>query len=96
MSDLTTRIHQQGDTTIFESVQDCSGHLAYAKRLHNEGAHGSKDVKHAAHLPAVLVESYCNRLGITFGEFLQRKEGHIKAMLNDPDLSGFRVWKGAV
>ena len=96
MSDLKLNVHREDGHTIFQSVQDCTPILERAQMLHKSGAHGSKDVKHAAHLPAILVEKYCNDKGITFAEFLNRKEGHVRAMLNDKSLEGFRVWKGNV
>jgi hypothetical protein len=96
VSDLQTRVHVSGGDVTFESIQDCTPALEHAQRLHNEGHHGSSEMRYAAHFPAVIVEAYCNIKGVTFHEFMQRKEGHINAMLNDPDLSGFRIWKGKV
>ena len=92
---MESRIHQQGNTTIFESVQDCTPILEHAKALHNQGFHGSKETKHAASIPLVLVEKYCNNKGITFSEFVS-SQSHRKSILNDPDLSSFRIWKGKV
>jgi hypothetical protein len=63
--------------------------------MHNEGLHGSSDMKLAASLPMVLVERYCNDNGITFHEFCQGQD-HIRRMLNDPSLKAFRVWPGKV
>jgi hypothetical protein len=77
------------------TVQDCTPILEHTQSLHNEGLHGSSELKHAAKLPVVLVERYCNLNGITFADFMQGKE-HIRRMLNDPDLSGFRIWPGRV
>jgi hypothetical protein len=95
MHGLQTRVHQQGDTTIFESVQDCSAILANARAMHNEGLHGSSETKFAARIPLVVVERFCNTKGITFAEFVGN-QAHRKAILNDPDLAGFRIWKGKV
>jgi hypothetical protein len=92
---MQARVHQQGDTTIFESVQDCSPILENAQALHKAGFHGSNETKHAARIPLVVVEAYCNKLGILFSEFIG-DQAHRKAILNDPDLSGFRIWKGQV
>lgn len=92
---VQTRMHHEDGKTIFERVQDCDPIAERAKALHNEGMHGSSEMKHAAKLPRVLVERYCNDNGITFREFLNGQD-HIRRMLNDPALSHFRIWKGAV
>jgi len=94
MSAVQTKLHVHDGDVTFERVQDCTPYLERATKLRNEGMHGSSEMRHAAHFPAVLVERYCNQHGITFAEFMQRKEGHVRAMLSDPDLRGFRVWEG--
>jgi hypothetical protein len=86
-------MHEEDGKTIFERVQDCDPIAERAKALHNEGLHGSSEMKLAASLPMVLVERYCNDNGITFREFLNGQE-HIKRMCNDPSLSHFRIWPG--
>jgi hypothetical protein len=63
--------------------------------MQNEGLVGQPDVKYAASIPLVVVEHYCKRHNITMGEWTKNRE-HIKAMLNDPALSDFRIWKGRV
>jgi hypothetical protein len=65
------------------------------KALHNEGLTGDGDMKVLAHIPDIVVEKWLNDHGITFAEFMRSKEVRAK-MLNDPDLSAFRVWKGHV
>ena len=95
MSDMYTKIHVKDGDVTFESIQDCTPFMERATALHNEGHHGSKELKHAAHFPDVLIERYCHQKNILFSEFLSNKE-HIRAMLTDPSLSGFRIWKGAV
>lgn len=92
---VQTRMHEEDGQTIFERVQDCTSIAEKTKALHNEGHHGSSEMKHAAKLPFVLVERYCNDNGITFAEFCNGQE-HIRRMLNDPSLSAFRVWPGRV
>lgn len=96
MSDISTRIHNAGDGHIaFERVQDCTPYVENATALHNEGHHGSSEMRHAARIPFVIVERYCNDHKITFAEFMGNRE-HVKRLLNDPSLSAFRIWKGAV
>ena len=76
-------------------MQDCTTILERAQAMNREGYHGSGELKLAATLPLVIVERYCNDNGITFEQFMQGRE-HIKRMLNDPDLSYFRIWPGKV
>lgn len=96
MSDISTRIHNAGNGNIaFERVQDCTPFVEDAKARHNEGHHGSSEMRHAARIPFVVVERYCNDHNITFEEFMKNRE-HVKRLLNDPALSAFRIWKGQV
>lgn len=92
---VRTHVSVEDGNLITGTVQDCDAILDHAKALHREGHHGSSEMKHAAKLPFVAIEQYCNRLGITFEEFMRERK-HVRAMLNDPDLSGFRIWPGRV
>lgn len=74
-------------------TQDCDPIAEYAKAQHNAGMFGSSDVKHAARLPMVIVEAYCNDHGVTFDEFM-RDPIHIKRLVKDPKNDAFRIWKG--
>lgn len=76
-------------------VQDVEPILEDAKRRHNEGVHGSSEMRHAAEIPNVLIEAYCNQAGITYEEWCRNKD-HIRRVLNDPALAHFRIWKGRV
>ena len=66
-----------------------------AQAMHNEGLHGSKDMRLAASVPVVIVEKYLNDHGITLQE-LGRSQEHQRRLLNDPALAHFRIWKGRV
>jgi hypothetical protein len=92
---VQTLMHEEDGKTIFERVQDCEPIMEAAKALHNQGLHGSSEMRHAAKIPAVIVERYCNDNGITFREFLNGQD-HIRRILTDPSLSHFRIWKGAL
>lgn len=88
--------HKDGSGDItFETRQDVSAILEDAKARSNEGYHGSSEMRHAARLPMAAIDRYCNDKGITFHEWCSNKT-HVRAMLNDPDLSAFRVWGGKV
>lgn len=93
MLDLTTRTFTQDDKLVIGRFQDCTPILEDAKRRHNEGLHGSSEMKHAARIPSVIVERYCNEKAITFEEFMGDPV-HIKHLVQDPDNSCFRIWKG--
>lgn len=90
-----TRIHTNGNDATFERIQDCTPIVESAKALHNAGMHGSSEMKHAARLPMVIVEKYCNEKKITFQEFMANDE-HIRSVVNNPDNSMFRVWPGRI
>lgn len=92
---VQTRIVEQEGRMFVGRTQDCTPIAEQAKALHNAGLHGSADVKHAASIPFVIVEKYCNDKGITFEEFMNGDK-HIRAVLNDPSNDMFRIWKGAV
>jgi hypothetical protein len=86
------KLNNDGSLTT-GTIQDCTPILEMAKARHNEGQHGSSDMKLAASMPFVIVEKYCNDNGIEFSEFCN-SEAHKKRLLSDPDLSYFRIWKG--
>lgn len=90
---LETRFHHEDGKLVTQRTQDCTAIAEHTTALHNEGLHGSSDFKHAAKIPLVFVEAYCNQNNIHFAEFMSNKE-HIKRLVNDPALATFRIWKG--
>ena len=92
---MQSTLSNDGDLMIVKSVQDCEPILNECKNRIDANATGTKDVKHAARFPMVVIEKYLNATGITFEEFLRNKI-HVKNMLNDKSLQGFRIWQGAV
>lgn len=93
--DLSTSIKEEDGRLIISSSQDCTPIAEHCKALHNEGYHGSKEMRHAASLPKVIVEKYMNENGVTFEQFMNDPV-HVKRMCNNPDNAMFRVWKGQV
>ena len=93
--DLATKFHLHDGNMTVQRTQDCSPILELCKAQHNEGIHGSGDMKLAAKLPFVVVENYCNVNNVDFSEVMNNPV-HIRRMLNDTALSGFRIWKGRV
>ena len=95
MDGMHTSVHIHNGDATFKSTQDCTPILDHAMRLHNEGFTGSSEMKHAARIPQVLIERYLADNNVLFSDFCSDQE-HIKRMLNDPSLSGFRIWKGKI
>lgn len=90
--EVSTRFHWDDTEEKFhvERVQDCVPIMEQAKAFNREGLHGSKEMRHVARFPMVIVEKYCNVHGITFQEWLANTE-HVERMLKDHDLAFFRV-----
>jgi len=96
LSGIQTRFLEGADHTYqIQRSQDVNPIIDFAKGMQAIGATGSKDMKHAAEIPMVVVENYMTRLGINFEEFCANQE-HGKALLNDPALADFRIWSGRV
>lgn len=92
---ITTGLVHDGKNITERRSQDVSPILDHTTRLRNNGEVGSSEFRHAAKVPKAVIETYCTTRGITFQEFMNN-EAHIRALLNDPDLSGFRIWKGRI
>lgn len=91
----TTGVWMDGNDLVERRTFDAEPFIEEAKALHSCGLQGSSEWRHAGHFPPGFAEYYCQLKGITYHE-LMANPVHIKNMLNDPDLSGFRVWKGRV
>lgn len=90
---VSTIIHEHDDALTFERVQDVEPIMKFAHNQRVNGDVGSSEMRHAASLPMVVVEAYCNDKGITFHEFMNDPR-HAKSMLNAPELRAFRIWEG--
>ncbi len=93
--DLDTKFHFHDGKMTVQRTQDCTPIAEFTKTKHNAGMYGSSEMKHAASIPYVIIEDYCNKYDITFHECMANPV-HFRRMLNDPDLKAFRVWPGAV
>lgn len=89
----TTGIWFDGNDIVERRSQDVAPILEHVKGLQGIGAVGSSEMRHAAKFPKAVVEQYIQTHGITFNEWMTNPV-HVNRMLNDPDLSGFRIWKG--
>lgn len=90
-----TRLLLDGDDLIEHRTVDVEPVIEANKSLRSAGAVGGGDIRHAASVPGIVIEQYCKTHGISFSEFVGDPV-HIRRMLNDPDLSGFRIWQGRV
>jgi len=90
---IDTSYHHHGDEMIVNRSQDCTPIAEYAKAQHNAGYHGSSEVKHAARIPLVIAEKYCNENSVTFAEMMTDTK-HMKRLVEDPANDAFRIWKG--
>lgn len=93
--DIGTKITLHDGAMTVERSQDCTPIVEHTKALNREGFHGTSEMKHAAKIPYIIIERYCNDHNILFSEFMQNKE-HMKRVLNDPALAAFRIWPGRV
>lgn len=91
----TTGLWLEGNDLIERRSFDAEPYLEDAKARQNCGLNGSSEFRHAARFPPGFFEYYANLKGISFHE-LMANPAHIKNMLNDPELRGFRIWQGRV
>ena len=95
---IKTEFHtvEHEGVAIINRVQDCEPAMVEAATLRAAGATGAGgDMHHLGRFPKVLIERYCNTRGITFRDWIS-DTSHAQAMLNDPDLSAFRIHTGKV
>ena len=80
---------------VHEIKQDVEPILDYCAEARSVGFTGSSEMRLAARFPDAVVRNYCNQKGIDLAEF-NRDRVHIRNMLQDPDLSKFRIWQGRI
>lgn len=93
--DLTTKVAEYDGKLFIAQAQDCTPIAEQCKKLHNAGAYGSSEMRHAASIPDVILEKYMNEHGISYAELMGNPE-HFRRILNDPDNKCFRIWPGRV
>jgi hypothetical protein len=91
--DLHTSFAEQDGKLVIAQTQDCTPIAERAKALHNAGAFGSSDMKHAATIPDVILNKYMNEHKVSYQELMNNPE-HIRRICNDPDNAMFRIWPG--
>lgn len=95
MQDIQTHFGVTHGESFVQRTQDCTPIAEKCKALHNEGIHGSSEVKLAASIPNILIEKYCQDNGISFRDWCA-DPAHIRRMLEDPALAHFRIWPGRI
>ena len=93
MDDIKYYTALQDGNLISGSVQDCTPIADQAKAMHNEGFHGSKDMRLAARIPLVCIEAYLAKHGVSYAEFASSQE-HKRRLVMDPANAHFRIWAG--
>jgi len=91
-----TRFHADEGRFHVQTTFDAEPTLELAKALHNEGKQENMlGHKHAMRIDAEMVNAWAIKRGVTFDAVMQDSR-LLKEMVNDPDLSHFRVYKGAI
>lgn len=95
--EVGTQFAEEEGRVVINRAQDVEPILEFAKQaaLEGSGYSPSRELKHVAEFPFVLVEQYISNKRITMQEFMTNPE-HIRAMLNDPDLAAFNIEKNTI
>lgn len=96
MSEMkTTGFWSEGGAVTLRRSQDVEPYLDHVQALRSAGGTGSSDFRHAAKIPFAAIEAYLAHAGIDLHEF-HVNPVHLRRMLNDPALAGYRIWQGRV
>ena len=60
---------------------------------HNAGNFGSKEMRYLGEVTPMMLQRYCDKTGVRWDEAMQNPV-HFRRILNDPENSDMRVWKG--
>ena len=83
-----------GDVTV-ERRFDIAPVLQNIKDLKSISDGKGQNFWHIGKVPLGVIEEYCNKRGITYGEFLKNKD-IARQFLTDPDYSHFRIYEGNI
>lgn len=65
------------------------------KARHNAGEFGSREMRYLGEVTPMMLQTYCDKNGIAWDVAMQ-DPAHFRRILNDPENSNMRVWKGRV
>jgi len=65
------------------------------KARHNAGEFGSSEMRYYGEVTPMMLQKYCDKNGVTWDQAMQNPE-HFRRILNDPENSDMRVWKGRI
>ncbi|HEY8027699.1 MAG TPA: hypothetical protein VIF60_24375 [Burkholderiaceae bacterium] len=91
--DLDAKFVEQDGKLFIGASQDCVPIAEFAKAQQSAGYHGSSEMRHAAKIPNVIIEAYCNDNKVSFADVMNNPE-HIRRICNDPKNAAFRIWPG--
>lgn len=96
---MAGRIEQDdlGRTVIVhETRTDTERAIVDAVRERANARHiGSSDMRYLGEVTPFMIQQYCDKTGITWDQAFQNPE-HFRRILNDPENSYMRVWKGRI
>ena len=93
----TFHYDEDGDKTIIETVQDVEPILEANKAMQTDGDGytPSRDLKHIASIPLVVVEKWMNDDGVNFLSLgRQEKRAYLRKKLNDPEWAYLKTSPG--
>lgn len=62
---------------------------------HNAGEFGSKDFRYYGEVTGFMLQAYCDKTGVQWDEAIKNPV-HFRRILNDPENSYMRVYKGRI
>lgn len=94
--EVATQMLMQDGALYVGRAQDVEPYIEHvaALRQDSDGKSKSGEMYHVGDIPYAVIEAYCNSAGVSFMDFMNDGDTHIKRILQDPDYSKFRVWQG--
>lgn len=93
---IETKIHSSNGELQIERVADVQGVLDRAANLRSQGrTKTAMGDYHLGTIPAIIIEQYCNQVGITWHDFCV-DDTHVNRILTNSDFKHFRVFEGSI
>lgn len=64
-------------------------------RNHNDRNFGNREMRYLGEVTPMMLQRYCDKTGVRWDEAM-RDPTHFRRILNDPENSDMRVWKGRI